>query len=144
MNYENNRFPNWYRISQYQKLTEPFIREFKHLVNWTCISSYQHLSEIFIKEFQDEVNWIKISQYQKLSESFIREFKDKIYWRFLLKNENQKYYSTEFLLDFAPHFNHYDKYNVAASVIRNHWLPKYYKPGNIGHLKALHKFENMF
>ena len=135
---------NFYRISQYQKLSEPFIKEFQHRVNWTCISQYQQLSEPFIREFQYLVNWIKISQYQKLSESFIREFKDKIYCRFLLKNKNQKYYSTEFILNFAQHFNQYYKYNAAANKIRNYWLPKYYKPKNVGHLKAVQEFESMF
>lgn len=136
-------YVNWYRISQFQKLSEPFIRKFKHRINWTTISTYQKLSELFIREFQDKVNWIHISCKQKLSESFIREFKDKIYVRFLLKNENQKYYSAEFIFDFAPLFNYYYKFNVAVNVIRNHWLPKYYKPGNAGHLKAIQEFDSM-
>ena len=65
---------NWSRISEYQKLSEEFIREFKDQVNWDYISCYQKLSEEFIREFKDQVNWSLISRCQKLSEEFIREF----------------------------------------------------------------------
>ena len=68
----------WLDISIDEKLSEPFIREFKNSVIWDYISEYQKLSESFIKEFRNRVNWEKISKYQKLSESFIREFFDKL------------------------------------------------------------------
>ena len=71
---------DWYWISEYQKLSELFIREFQDKVNWSCISEYQKLSELFIREFQDKVDWCWISMCQKLSESFIREFQDKVNW----------------------------------------------------------------
>ena len=73
-------FQDWTRISQYQKLSEEFIREHKDLVNWTRISQYQQLSEEFIIEHKDLVNWTCISEYQKLSEEFIREHKDLLNW----------------------------------------------------------------
>ena len=34
---------------------------------WNCISEYQKLSEGFIREFEGKVNWNHISIYQKLS-----------------------------------------------------------------------------
>ena len=71
---------NWTWISEYQKLSEKFIREFQDKVHWYNISEYQKLSEKFIREFQDKVNWDNISQYQKLSEKFIIEFQEKVYW----------------------------------------------------------------
>ena len=71
---------DWYWISVSQKLSESFIREFQDKVNWNCISEYQKLSELFIREFQDKVDWCWISMCQKLSESFIREFQDKVNW----------------------------------------------------------------
>ena len=71
---------NWLSISQYQSLSESFIREYQDKVDWDCISVNQKLSENFIREFQDRVNWIGISTNQKLSESFIREFQGKVYW----------------------------------------------------------------
>lgn len=132
---------NFWRISQYQKLSEEFIVEFHDRVNWTCISQYQKLSEEFINKFQDKVNWIRISQYQKLSEKFIKEFKTKIFPRFILKNINQKYYSTQFIVDLKPYFNDYYYFNFYANKIRNYWLVKYYKPGNIGYLKTLEQLK---
>ena len=71
---------DWYWISVSQKLSESFIREFQDKVNWSCISEYQKLSELFIREFQDKVDWCWNSMCQKLSESFIREFQDKVNW----------------------------------------------------------------
>ena len=71
---------NWYEISEFQVLSEDFIREFKDSVGWLDISMHQKLSGAFIKEFQDKVYWNFISQHQKLSETFIREFKDKVGW----------------------------------------------------------------
>ena len=56
------------------------VEEFQDKVNWEWISEYQKLSESFIREFKDKVNWNGISAYQKLSESFIREFQDKVNW----------------------------------------------------------------
>jgi hypothetical protein len=73
----------WDYISGYQKLSEDFIREFKDKINWHWISSNQKLSEDFIREFKDRVNWNLISRYQKLSEDFIREFKDKVDWVYI-------------------------------------------------------------
>jgi hypothetical protein len=69
---------DWWDISEYQKLSEGFIREFKDKVIWINISAYQKLSEGFIREFKDKVIWINISASQKLSENFIQEFKLKI------------------------------------------------------------------
>ena len=42
------------------------------------ISQYQTLSEDFIREFKDKVDWIKISEHKKISGSFIREFQNKV------------------------------------------------------------------
>ena len=134
---------SFWRVCQYQRLSESFIREFRDRVNWTMISKFQQLSESFIREFRDRVNWIQVSQYQRLSEFFIEEFREKIYWRFLSRNDSQKYYSVKFIFDYAPLFNHYYRYNFAANKIQNYWLPKYYKPGNVGYLKAIHNFKSM-
>ena len=71
---------DWNGISQEQRLSEPFIREFQDKVDWQGISWKQRLSEPFIREFQDKVNWNMISWDQRLSEPFIREFKDQVNW----------------------------------------------------------------
>ena len=42
------------------------------------ISQYQTLSEDFIREFKDKVDWIKMSEHKKISGSFIREFQNKV------------------------------------------------------------------
>jgi hypothetical protein len=89
-------------ISQYQKLSEEFIKEFQDKVNWESVSIYQKLSEEFIKEFQDKVNWESVSIYQKLSEEFIKEFQDKVDWYFV--SANQKL-SEEFIKEFQDKVN---------------------------------------
>ena len=134
---------NWHRLLKNQKLSEPLIRENTELLNWTTVSMYQRLSENFIGEFQDRVNWIQISSKQSLSEDFIRKYKDKIFPRFLLKNENQLYYSSKFIIDLKPYFNNYYRYNVAANKIRNIWVTRYYKPGNIGHLRSINNLNSI-
>ena len=53
----------------------PQLKENKY-IDWFWISEYQKLSEDFIREFKDKVNWYWISEKQKLSEDFIREFKE--------------------------------------------------------------------
>jgi len=133
---------NWHCLLKKQKLSEPLIRENTDLLNWTTVSMYQQLSEDFIGEFQDKVNWIQISSKQTLSEDFIRRYKDKIFPRFLLKNENQLYYSSKFIIDLKPYFNNYYRYNVAANKIRNKWLLRYYKPGSVGHQKSINNLND--
>ena len=60
-----------------QKILFKFIQIHSNL-NWHHISEYQTLSENFIREFQNKVNWIIISKNQKLSENFKKEFKHKL------------------------------------------------------------------
>jgi len=78
--FENQIDVNWYFISEYQKLSEDFIRKFRNQLNWLDVCEYQQLSENFIREFQDRVDWYNISKYQQLSENFIREFQDRVDW----------------------------------------------------------------
>ncbi|MBO4581021.1 MAG: hypothetical protein J5701_01870, partial [Bacteroidales bacterium] len=52
--------------------------KFQDKVNWHKISEYQILSENFIREFQNKVNWHKIRKFQELSEDFKLEFQDKL------------------------------------------------------------------
>src|SRR5690606_37928977 len=76
-------YEDWILISEFQTLSEDFIREFKDDVNWYYISGYQTLSEDFIREFKNDVDWSWVSSSQKLSEDFIREFKDDVDWYFI-------------------------------------------------------------
>jgi len=78
---------SWYSISEYQILSEDFIREFQDKVDWYFISINQILSEDFIREFKDKVYWGYISINQILSEDFIREFQDKVYWDYISKSQ---------------------------------------------------------
>ena len=77
----------WKKISEHQKLSEDFIREFKDKVKWVLISWYQTLSGDFIREFKDNVNWYNISWYQTLSDEFIREFKDNMSWYWIARHQ---------------------------------------------------------
>ena len=69
----------WCKISQHEKLSEDFIREFQDYVSWIYVSQYQTLSEPFIREFQDRVEWVYISRkHQTLSDTFLEEFYDRL------------------------------------------------------------------
>lgn len=93
---------NWRWVSEYQKLSESFIRKFRNKVDWTVISAYQKLSNEFIEEFQDKVDWNKISIFQKLSEPFIRKFKDKVDW---CRISIYQKLSNEFIEEFKDRLN---------------------------------------
>ena len=109
---------NWFRISSYQKISEPFIREFHDKLDWYEISSYQNLSEPFIREFQDKVNWIIISKYQQLSEPFIREFKDKVNWERISKYQNlSEYFIKEFNLEIEDNWNYLSTEEKKQAII---------------------------
>jgi len=88
---------SWYYISRRQRLSENFIKEFRNKVSWYYISRYQKLSEDFIREFKDEVDWSNISKYQTLSEDFIREFKDRVDWIFISRHQKL---SEDFIKEF--------------------------------------------
>lgn len=75
----------WWSISEDQKLSEGFIREFQTKVDWWGISRYQILSEEFIEKFQDKVCWYWISRNQELSEKFIEKFQDLVNWNLVLR-----------------------------------------------------------
>ena len=92
----------WPNISKNQKLSEDFIREFKGDVSWYWISSCQKLSEEFIREFKDRVSWVFISEYQKLSDGFIREFHDRVDWFNISKYQKV---SDNFVKDFGHELN---------------------------------------
>lgn len=65
-----------------QRVNEYLGTDYKGLISriqWNYISEFQELSEDFIREFKDKVYWHWISKYQKLSENFIREFKHRLY-----------------------------------------------------------------
>ena len=104
-NYESLYNVKWVLISEYNKLSENFIREFQNYVDWDLISEYQKLSEEFIREFQDKVDWFYISKYQKLSENFIREFQDKMNWYHISKFQNL---SENFIMEFKDKVNWYN------------------------------------
>ncbi len=62
------------------------IKGFKDKIDWHRVSQYQTLSENFIREFENKVDWICISIYQKLSEKFIGEFRYKLDLDYMLNN----------------------------------------------------------
>ena len=43
-------------------------------VYWNWISEYQDLSEDFIREFPDKVDWDQISKYQVISDKFLKDY----------------------------------------------------------------------
>ncbi len=79
----NDEEIKWKNISEFESLSEDFIREFQDKVEWNWISNKQKLSEDFIREFQDKVDWTHISIRQTLSENFIREFQGKVDWYYI-------------------------------------------------------------
>ena len=63
---------------------------FADKLDWAYISQYQKLSESFIREFKDKVDWEEITLYQNLSEDFIREFKDYVDWNYITTHNNAR------------------------------------------------------
>jgi len=109
---------DWTRVSQYQYLTEDFIRKFKDYVDWLYISKTQKLSEDFIREFEDKIRWFYISRTQTLSEPFIREFKDKVNWFYISKFQKL---SEDFIREFKDYvdWNNISYYQILSeSLIR--------------------------
>lgn len=73
-----DRKADFYSLSNYQYLSEGFIRKFQDKIDWSIISRYQRLSEKFIKEFEEQVDWYLISKYQILSEEFLHNNRHRI------------------------------------------------------------------
>jgi hypothetical protein len=93
----------WGVISDSQKLSEEFIREFQDKLSWWRISYHQTLSEDFIREFKDRVDWEGISKKQTLSDDFLEEFEDKIVWEEIWNLGNEHLLSSEFKKRFKGH-----------------------------------------
>ncbi len=119
----------WSYISEYQKLSESFIREFKDNVFWSYISIYQKLSESFIREFKDKVSWPNISYYQKLSSKFRKEF------NVIVFKDNWIYKPTNFKLAYIKKNTNYEvvdnKYIIAYKSVTDDYcsvfIPNHYK-----------------
>lgn len=77
----------WYCVSEYQTLSESFIRKYKDKVNWSAITRHQKMSTAFINEFKDKVDWNFISKQFNLSEAFIRRFHDKLDWPSIMQSQ---------------------------------------------------------
>ena len=77
-----------FSISEYQELSEGFIKKYQDKVIWYCVVKGQKLSEEFTEKFQNKLEWRYILIYQKLSERFIEKYKDKVDWRDVVKYQN--------------------------------------------------------
>ena len=88
-------------VSEYQILSESFIREFQDRVDWMSVSFHPSLSEDFIRSFQDRVYWTSVSFHQSLSEDFIREFQDRVDWYFIRRYQSL---SGSFISEFKDKF----------------------------------------
>ncbi len=102
------------------------VEEFQDKVDWDYISEYQKLSEEFIREFQNKVDWIYISQYQKLSEEFRKEFELEIpknNWLYTSDEVKEKYIqdNTEYKIEEDKN----GKYILAYKGIRSDNYSKY-------------------
>ena len=49
-------------------------------INLEAVSQHQKLSEEFIRDFQDKADWKKSTSHQQLYEKLLIEFKNKIEW----------------------------------------------------------------
>jgi len=56
---------NWIRVSCNFKLSEDFMREFRHFLDMNCLLYWQHLSEDFIRDFAGSLNCNELPVYQK-------------------------------------------------------------------------------
>lgn len=80
-----------FQISQYVKLSENFMRNYKNDLDWNRLSAHQIMSESFIIEFEHLINWDIISNKQTLSTNFISIYKDKINWIALVCNAKSRH-----------------------------------------------------
>jgi hypothetical protein len=102
---KNFNFHHFELISEYQILSEDFIREFKGMVNWSNISAYQKLSEDFIREFENRISWNVIG-HNNLSIYFVKDFKHKVNLYHLLYSFNL---SKDIIADLLPLSSFYIK-----------------------------------
>jgi len=129
----------WEYISEYQILSEEFIREFQDRVNWFYISAHQTLSDEFRKEFQDRVNWDYISAYQTLSEEFIREFQDRVYWDYISTHQTL---SEEFIREFKDRVDWF--YISAYQTLSEEFIREFQDRVNWGCISANQKLSEEF
>ncbi len=117
----------WYYISQYQTLSEDFIRDFQDKVAWSCITRYQQLSGSFLIKYKDKMSnwqfWDNISEYQTLSEDFIRNNKNEIKWGNISRCQKL---SRKFIREFKDKIDFdYIRMNKKIScIVKNQLLPK--------------------
>ena len=71
VNFIDADFMNWLNVSEYEYLTEDFMREFHKYLDWDLMSMTQKLSEELIWEFRDRVDWQNIAACQKIRDGFI-------------------------------------------------------------------------
>lgn len=84
------------------KKSEEFIERYEKYVNWDKISEYQKLNESFIEKYENYVNWKKISEHQNLSEDFIEKFKHNVWWDGLIL----KYTNDSFVYRFSEFYKY--------------------------------------
>ncbi len=138
-NYKSLDDVNWSKVSEHQKLSEDFIKEFQNKLNWNCISENQKLSEDFIIEFQNRVNWYRISESQKLSEKFIREFQDKVDWFYISKYQKL---SEKFIREFQSKVNWY--YIVKYQKLSESFIREFKNKVDWGRISEYQKLSKKF
>lgn len=69
---------------------ESFIREIIECeeFNWLLVSQFQKLSNDFIREFADKLEWNLIASCQKIDFNLVKEFKNKLNWGMIVHNPN--------------------------------------------------------
>ena len=67
-------------VSQYQKLSENFIRKHEDKLDWFALSIYQTFSEDFAREYKDKVFWVAMAENQQFGEDFKKEFAEDLDW----------------------------------------------------------------
>jgi hypothetical protein len=86
---------DWKYVSQYQTMSEPFMRKFDQKLNFECLSR-QNLPESFIKDYWNVLDMDEISSHP-LSESFIRAFEHQLDWRKIAECQDL---SDSFIIEF--------------------------------------------
>lgn len=71
---------HWPLVSQFQQLSEAFMRKYYKFIDWRRVSAYQTLSVEFMRDFSDRISWLEVTKNQDMTYEFMLEYFYEIEW----------------------------------------------------------------